>query len=463
MMRRRQLSHSSSQLLVRIRFLAVIAGIVLLMATSNVVKVVKYDLSFLHFMLNNFNASYDQKMASKWGFYSFLKFVKDHTPPTALIVHPHPTGPWINLGHELLLQYFLYPRELEQGPPGEVQRSWMMTHALVAWGEGKTQDKRRYGWPKFPVNVRKFYHMPSKRIFFLDELGIILGDREELLTSSGTLSDNYMSSSEKEINHHRIVELDGRSLEHLELTYTQNTYDYWTRELDFSLMPDALVQVKVKASVKHSINLIAEVEYDTGKVAIFASLPNRKMDSWEFLSISELYSKAKEYAQLKGWDSREMKITRAGVNTGLPLPMPYLEKYGVIELEMGQKREVPDKRIDHSSLFLSHGDFYRVKDKLEEAKMNYELAAKLYPASIWAHYRLGDIYREKNEPLKAIAHYKKTIELQPGISWFHFALGEVYREENKIEVAKGYYARALELDPENHSAKLVLEAISKKG
>jgi len=458
-----QLSHSSSQLFVRIRFLGIIAGIILWIATSNVVKVTKYDLSSLHFMLNNLTASYDQKMASKWGFYNFLKFVKDHTPPTALIVHPHPTGPWINLGHELLLQYFLYPRQLEQGPPGEVERSWMITHALVAWGEGKTQYKRRYGWPKFPVNVRKFYHIPSKRIFFLHELGVILRDSGELLTSPERLLDNYMSDSEKEIDHHRTVELDDHSLEHLALTYTQNTYDYWTKKVNFSLVPETLIQVKVKASVKHSINLIAEVEYDTAKIAIFASLPNRKIDSWESLSISELYSKAKEYAQLKGWDPRGMRITKVGVNTGLPLPMPYLEKYGVIELERGQERETPDKRIDHSPLFLRLGDFYRVKGNLEEAKVNYELAVKLYPASIWAHYRLGDIYRKKNEPVKAIAHYKKTIQLESDVSWFYFALAEVYKEQNKTDLAKRYYNKALELDPLNSWAKLALEAMSKKG
>jgi len=152
-----------------------------------------------------------------------------------------------------------------------------------------------------------------------------------------------------------------------------------------------------------------------------------------------------------------------GVNTGLPLPMPYLEKYGVIELEMGQERESPDKSIDHSPLFFSQADFYRVKGNLEEARVNYELAVKLYPASIWAHYRLGDIYREKKEPVKAITQYKKTIELQPGISWFHFALAEVYREQNKTDLAKRYYTEALELDPANYWAKLALEAISKKG
>ena len=458
-----QFSHSSSQLFVKIRFLAIIAGIMLWIATSNAVKVTKYDLSFLHFMLNNFTASYDQKMASKWGFYNFLKFVKDHTPPRALIVHPHPVGPWINLGHELLLQYFLYPRQLEQGPPGEVERSWMLTHTLVAWGEGKTQDKRRYGWPKFPVNVKKFYYMPSKRKFFLDQLGVILGNSGQLLTSSEGLLDNYMSDSEKEIDRHDIIELNGHSREYLELTYTLSTYDYWTKKVNFSLMPETLIQVKVKASVKHSINLMAEVEYGTGKVAIFSSLPNRKIGSWESLSISELYSKAKEYAQLKGWDPRGMRITKVGVNTGLPLPMPYLEKYGVIELERGQERETPDKRIDHFPLFLSLGDFYRVKGNLEEAKVNYELVVKLYSASIWAHYRLGDIYREKNEPVKAIAQYKKTIQLEPDISWFYFALAEVYREQNKTDLAKRYYTKALELDPVNSWAKLALEAISKKG
>jgi len=158
-----------------------------------------------------------------------------------------------------------------------------------------------------------------------------------------------------------------------------------------------------------------------------------------------------------------MRITKVGVNTGVPLPLPYLEKYGVIELERGQERETPDKRIDHSSLFLSLGDFYRVKGNLEEAKVNYELAVKLYSASIWAHYRLGDIYRKKNEPVKAIAQYKKTIQLEPDVSWFYFALAEVYREQNKTDLAKRYYTKALELDPLNSWAKLALEAISKKG
>jgi len=310
--------------------------------------------------------------------------------------------------------------------------------------------------------MRRFYHMPARRKFFLDELGVLSGGSGKLLSSSEAFLHNYMSDSKKEIDRHSAVELDGRTVERLELTYTQNAYDYWTRSVNLSLVPETIVQAKVKASVKQSINLMAEVEYHNGKTAIFFSPPNRKIDSWESLSIDELYSKARGYAQLKGWDSKEMKITRVGVNTGLPLPMPYLEKYGVIELERGQERESPDTRVDHSPLFLSQGDFFRVKNNVEEARLSYELAAKLYPTSIWAHYRLGDIYREKKEPAKAVDHYKKTIQLEPDISWFHFALGEVYREENKIDLAERYYTEALELDPENHWAELALQAISRR-
>ncbi|MCK4420075.1 tetratricopeptide repeat protein, partial [Candidatus Aerophobetes bacterium] len=132
-----------------------------------------------------------------------------------------------------------------------------------------------------------------------------------------------------------------------------------------------------------------------------------------------------------------MRITRIGINAGLPREMPYLEKYGIIELERGQPgiEENADPEIDNAPYFFKMANYYGAKDQFEKATKYYQLAEKLNPANAWIHSSLGDIYLKMGDYTGAVEEYKRAIQLEPDIGWFYFTLGRVYEKEGKINLA----------------------------
>jgi len=453
-----QFSDSSKRFLIRIRLLVVVVGIMLFAATHQIVEITKWSFPSWNYIFRNPTASYDQKMSTRWGTESsFLAFVRDHTPPDVCLLSPPWAAPWTNQGNVFLLAYFLYPRRIyywESKIQKKIETNKAITHVLVAWGKGKSTDWGGYGWPKFPVIARKFFHLPTKREVFLADLSVDFFSSDaslktlgKNLKSSSHLLENYLSDSEKEVNDHRLLGFDW-PLEYLSLTYTLNNYDYWTKRVKVPLTDKIFVRARIRVNIKHSINLIAEVRYANHKLAVFSSSPNRKQNSWESLSISDLYERAKRYGLLRGWPTRRMEVTRIGINPGLPLEMPYLERYGVIELERGQerKRELETK-VDCVPVFVARGNFYRAKNQTKEAIANYKLAEVLNPENAWVHFNLGEMYRKQGKPLRTIEEYQKAIELEPNIAWFHFALSEVYGEESKTDLALESFKRATEIDP----------------
>jgi len=453
-----QLSDSLKRLFMRIRFLVIVGGVLLWIATSQVVEVVKWSLPSWETILRNPSASYDQRMMSRWGTdYRLMAFARDNTPSDACLLTPPWDMPWTNQGNFLLFAYFLYPRKIYYGKgqvKKELETNKVITHVLVAWGRGTPTDRRVFGWPKFPVIAREFVHFPTEREVFLADLSIgslssdasskILGRN---LVLSPPLLENYLSHSQKKINEHQILDFDS-PLEYLNLTYTRNNYDYWTKVVNVPLRDRVLIRARMKANIRHSVNLIAEVRYVNDGLAVFGSLPNRTHNSWETLSINDLYQKAKRYGLAKGWPSQGMEITRIGINPGLPLEMPYLERYGVIELERGQERERElETGVDCAPTFLAQGHFHRAKNQIKEAIVNYQLAEILNPEDAWVHFYLGEMYWRQGKPIRTIEEYKKAVELEPSIAWFHLVLSEVYRAENETDLALESLKRATKIDP----------------
>jgi len=453
-----QLSDSFKRLFMRIRFLVIVGGVLLWIATSQVVEIVKWSRPLWEQILRNPVASYDQRMMSRWGTdYRFAAFARDNTPPDACFLTPPWVLPWVNQGNFLILAYFLYPRKIYYGK-GEVKKELetnkVITHVLIAWGKGKPAEGQAYGWPKFPVIAREFIHFPTKREVFLADLSIDSFPSEASSRTLGRnlilslpLLENYLSHSKKKINEHRILNFDS-PLEYLSLTYTRNNYDYWTKVVNVPLRDRVSIRARMKANIRHSVNLVTEVRYANDGFAVFGSLPNRTDNSWETLSINDLYQKAKRYGLAKGWPSQGMEITRIGVNPGLPLEMPYLERYGVIELERGQERERElETRVDCAPTFLAWGHFHRAKNEIKEAIASYQLAEILNPEDAWIHFNLGEMYWRQGEVIRTIEEYKKAIELEPGIDWFHLALSEVYEEEERSDLALESLQTAIEVDP----------------
>ncbi len=453
-----QLSDSFKRLFMRIRFLVIVGGVLLWIATSQVVEVVKWSLPSWEAILRNPSASYDQRMMFQWGTdYRLMAFVRDNTPPNACFLTPPWVVPWTNQGNFLLLAYFLYPRKIYYGKGGvkkELETNKVITHVLVAWGRGTPTDRRVFGWPKFPVIAREFVHFPTEREVFLADLSIgslssdasskILGTN---LVLSPPLLESYLSHSQKKINEHRTLDFDS-PLEYFNLTYTRNSYDYWTKVVDVPLRDKVFIRARIKANIRHSVSLIAEVRYTNDRLAVFESLSNRTHNSWETLAINDLYQKGKRYGLVKGWPSEGMDVIRIGINPGLPLEMPYLERYGVIELERGQERERElETRVDCAPTFLAWGHFHRARNEIKEAIVNYQLAELLNPEDAWVHFNLGEMYWRQGNPVRTIEEYQKAIELEPNIAWFHLALSEVYRAENEADLALESLKRATEIDP----------------
>jgi len=445
-MKHSQFPNSFKHFLSNIRFLIVVAGIALGVATYQIGWVGKYAIPSLYFIIKNPHLSYEEKIEIKRGVWAHLaEFAKKNTPPTSIIIYSPYRRNW---------EYFLYPRKLLSGSKRRPTVSELATHVLVI-----------DNWPKFPLNARKFLHISSTRIIFVDGLGV--GSSSSIIDSGFSQKDgfleNYLSNSKKTVNHYQRIKLGDHLGELIQVNYTFNNYDYWMRAVNLPLNEKTLVKARIKANINHIVNLVAEVSYSNGELAIFNSSPNKEINVWEVLSIINLYQMAKEYALARDWPFDKMQITKIGVNTGFPRQMPYQEKYGVIEIEKGQQgiEENADPKIDNAPYFFKMANYYKAKNQFEKATKYYQLSEKLNPKNAWTHCNLGDIYLKMNEYTKAMKEYKKAIQLEPDIAWFYFILGKVYEKEGEINLAKKNYQKALKIDSSGIWADYALKNLDK--
>jgi len=66
--------------------------------------------------LKDINASYDEKMRRKWGwYYDFICFIKENTPEDASILLPPQNSRYPKIGNLSFNGYFLVPRSLHHG------------------------------------------------------------------------------------------------------------------------------------------------------------------------------------------------------------------------------------------------------------------------------------------------------------------------------------------------------------
>lgn len=473
------LSPSKYLFIKKIRYLVIVVALILYVASGNIVKTGQFAISELHFILKNSFLSYHEKMALKWGReYDLLKFVKDNTPPGAVIAAPFRIRPWNILANGQLLPYFLYPRKHVKADRIKIESDKSITYVIVAPGSWWGSPKSFYGWPKFQVNMRKFSHLPAERTVSVEGLRIEPEPLRESLPDPAPLLQNSISDSKKEVNYHGTIKSsESRQAELIGLTYTFSNYDYWMKAIEVPFVRGIAVKGRVAAGIKRSVNLIAEVTYDNGKSSIFCSRPNEKVGRWEDLSIEHFDGKVGKYIRARGWKIKKAWISGIGINTGRPLGMPYLEKYGLIELERGQDElpESADPEVETAPFFLARGNFLKTKGQTLPAIAAYQRAALLDPANAWIRYNLGDLYQriawfysyrgkiriQESWARKAVAEYQKAIEREPDVAWFHFALGEVYKytKGKNDDLAIKCLEKSVELDPSGVWAHLALGAL----
>jgi len=450
----------------KIRYLLVVVVLILYVASGNVVRTGQSIISELYFILKNPFLSYYEKMGLRWGYeLNLFGLVKGNTPPTAVIVVPFRVRPWNILANGEMLPYFLYPRKHPKADMKTIRLDKSITHVMVAWGSWWGSPKSFYGWPKFPVNMRKFSHLPTERTVSVEALRVEPEPLREESLNPPLLLENWISDSEKEVNYHGLTESsENRQVESIHLTYTSSTYDYWTKEVEIPLLKGTTVTGRVAAGVKRSVNLIAEVKYESGRSSILHSRPNETVGHWEDLSIDDVYERAEQYALARGWKTENMHVTRIGVNTGRPWGMPYLEKYGLIEVERGQGGlpELADPKIGTAPVFVARGNFLIAKNEITRAIASYELAALLDPENAWIHCHLGDAYEAAGEINRAIQEYQEAIELEPDVAWFYYAIGEIYRYGPHQDLASEYLEKSVELDPAADWTRVALGDLYRK-
>lgn len=106
-------------------------------------------------IINKPLASKDEKMRLKWGdFYDYVNFVKENTPEDAIIMFPPKTRPWLSVGNEQLVRYFLYPRTIIQdleNPYAQIDEE--AGFVMIAWGGWTCEREDCFGWPKVKVRA----------------------------------------------------------------------------------------------------------------------------------------------------------------------------------------------------------------------------------------------------------------------------------------------------------------------
>jgi hypothetical protein len=110
--------------------------------TINCAKTWRYIKPEVEFICNAPFLSYDEKMRVKWGdYYDFMVYVRDRTPPDAVIVIP-PQSAWPRTGNAGLDSYFLHPRKLVR-----LNQIADATHVLTV----KAEDGSEEVWPPGPL------------------------------------------------------------------------------------------------------------------------------------------------------------------------------------------------------------------------------------------------------------------------------------------------------------------------
>jgi uncharacterized membrane protein YagU involved in acid resistance len=127
-----------------------------LFTLENLPRVLSTTFKTNIYMFTHLKDNYGDKMRITWGsYYDYMVFIRDNTPPDALIVTPPQEGPWLTTGNAGLDRYFLYPRTVINGKFDSLPEGKDYDYVMLVWGEWLVEDKARYGWPKVPVKAEK--------------------------------------------------------------------------------------------------------------------------------------------------------------------------------------------------------------------------------------------------------------------------------------------------------------------
>lgn len=384
--------------------------------------------------------SYEDKMKEKVGkdYYDWTELVREYTSVNSKAMHPPQMWPWGQSGNPEFSQYFLYPAKLVRENRQQLLEKSDITHVLIAWGEGGVEDDRLFGWPKFPIFAKKIYYLPQRRKVEVEGLVDLQEWKHDALRAV-----NFT---------------DGRSFD---LTYTSSSFDYWIKPIKYALAPSTDLSVKVRSNWLNSTALVAKISFGNEKSAVFSSDANQKTGEWETLSLKDLYARAYQFANLQGWSTSRLSVDGIGIDTGHPAKMPYLEKWGLAEVEKGGEDRLVflHQQTANTQNFLSLGNVYMLEEKLDKAFVFYQAAQLLEPADPWPHFWVAEIANKTGKLSLAQQEYQKAVDLAPNIPWFYYTQGQLYEKKGDVNQAQAKYQESLKIYPESFWSHLALGKI----
>lgn len=119
--------------------------------TFNSLSIIDLFISNYSDILSNPLISYEEKQNKKVPLYNFFQFIKNSTESNSTILIPPQESPWLTVGNEGFIRYFLYPRNLVKG---KIDNNDLdnIDYIILAKGSWHVDDISQYGWPRESID-----------------------------------------------------------------------------------------------------------------------------------------------------------------------------------------------------------------------------------------------------------------------------------------------------------------------
>ncbi|MBI5182310.1 MAG: tetratricopeptide repeat protein [Nitrospirae bacterium] len=139
--------------------------------------------------------------------------------------------------------------------------------------------------------------------------------------------------------------------------------------------------------------------------------------------------------------------------TGTLLIAVLLLFHGDAVLAENSTKKPTESEIRQSREHFEKGAALEEDGKLDEAIVEYRIAAKLSPDDPDIHFNLGLTYLKKKQNKEAIVEYKKVVELSPRDSDAYKLLGIAYIQEGDKKEAIRQWKNSLRINPDQPDVK----------
>lgn len=436
-----------------------ILGIFVVIARGNFVRLSPFFKTEIEFAKKTFFSNNEEKLAAHIGeeVLNYIRFTSAITPPSSHIMIPPQQNPWPVTGNREFMQYFYYPKQLIHESLTKVDSDQSLTHILIAWGELPGYNSAIRGWPKFFIPARKIYFPEREKTINVSKITVSSKNLNNLFNFEPETERglqplpkliNLASNVDKSQVKKKIVE-DEKSIltEQISANYTSAGFDYWGQKTKIPLTSDIQVQAKISTRLLNSASLVAKVDYEDGTSAFFSSKLNQSNQD-EILAIDNLYEKATKFAKdLNLSSSDKMSVVFVGFDLGHLANFPYLEKWGIAELEKGDLN-LNDIKTQNSFSYAQMATKDLVLKNFDEAIENSKLAISLDENFLWPKVILAESYFRSERFSEAKSEYDEILNFDPNFVWGYFQIGRIYQNLGKTELALENFLKAHEVASE---------------